>query len=371
MAKNQRAQRGGVGGQALIEGVMMKGPNKTAMAIRKADGSIYKEIIENNKKPPVVFKAPLLRGLYNYISQMAEGYKILMKSADISGFAEEEEPGKFELWLEKTFGSKASTFIFGVAGVLAVILSVFLFMFLPTFLVSQLDKVITLGYFKNILEGVMKIVILVGYLALTARMQEMKRIYQYHGAEHKSIFCYEAGEELTVENVRKQPRFHPMCGTSFLLLVVVVSVLVFSFISWGSPFVRTLIKLACLPITLGLTYEAIRYVSRHDNVFTKILAAPGLWLQRLTTSEPDDSQIEIAIAALKPVLGLDEEVKENEPVGEQVPIQTPVSEFTQEAKATFVEEVREMQDIPKPEDNTLLRDILQENSPEAEKPGDE
>lgn len=309
MSKEQAPKYTSVGGQALIEGVMMQGKERSAMAVRKPDGTIHLETWENKKRKSPIFRTPVFRGLISYFLQMKSGYGTLMKSAEISGFAEEEEPGKFEQFLEKVLGEKAAGAIFWVAGILALVLSLFLFMYLPAFLVSQLSTVVNLGIFRSAIESLIKVAVLVTYLALTARLSEMKRMYQYHGAEHKTIFCYEAGEELTVENVRKQGRLHPMCGTSFLLIILLVGIFVFSFITWGSPLVRTFLKVLLLPVTVGISYELIRYTKLSNNWFTRIVSAPGLWLQKITTNEPTDDQIEVAIASLKAVLPRDDKEK--------------------------------------------------------------
>lgn len=291
-----------IGGQALVEGVMMQGKKGSAMAVRKADGTIYTECWQEEKRDARLFRLPFLRGVFGYFFQMKSGYRTLLKSMEISGALEQEEQSKLELWLEQKFGKRAVDIFMWVAGALSMVLSLFLFMFLPALLVGFLGRWVHLGIFHSFLESMVKVAILLIYLGLTARLADMKRMYQYHGAEHKTIFCYEAGQALTVENVRKQSRFHPMCGTSFLLIILLVGIFVFSFVSWGNPFVRTLIKVALLPVTVGISYEIIRYTKEKQNLLTKILSVPGLWLQKLTTNEPDDSQIEIAIAALELVL---------------------------------------------------------------------
>lgn len=224
-----------------------------------------------------------------------------MKSAEKSAY-DDGEPDKLDLWLNRHFGEKGTAVLTGFASVIAVAAALFLFMALPTFAVRWLNTLISLGVFSSLVEGFIKIAILVGYMAAVSRMKDIHRMFQYHGAEHKTIFCYEAGEELTVENVKKQKRFHPRCGTSFLLIVVIVSVLVTSFVTWNSPWLRVVLKILLLPVVVGISYEIIKLAGRYTNLCTRIISAPGMWLQHLTTQEPDDGMIEVAIASLKPVL---------------------------------------------------------------------
>ncbi len=295
-----------IGGQALIEGIMMRGPEKTAMAVRLPDGNIdisfleFKPIREKYK----ILGWPVIRGVVNFIESMVQGYKALMISADKSGFADLEEETKDEKKQSVGVG-----ILMGVASVLAVILSVFLFMYLPALAFDGLNY-ITKGAVKGfapLFEGVIRIIILVVYMLLVSRMKDIKRVFSYHGAEHKTIFCYESGEELTVENVRKNSRFHPRCGTSFLILMVLVSIVVSFTISFLFPTLRNVtilwvaVKLLTIPLICGLGYELIKACGKYDNALTRIISAPGMWLQRITTAEPDDSMIEIAIAALNEV----------------------------------------------------------------------
>ena len=232
---------------------------------------------------------------------MRLGYKCLMKSADKAGF-DEGEPDKIDLWLNRHFGEKATAVLTGFASVIAVVAAVLMFLILPTFAVKGLDMLLPLGGFASLIEGLIKIAILVGYMAAVSRMKDIHRMFQYHGAEHKTIFCYEAGEELTVENVRRQRRFHPRCGTSFLLIVVIVSVLVTSFVTWSNPWLRVVLKILLLPVVVGISYEIIKLAGRYTNLCTRMISAPGMWLQHITTQEPEDDMIEVAIASLKPVL---------------------------------------------------------------------
>ena len=308
MSKNceKNCKKTSIGGQALIEGVMMRGVGKAAMAVRMPDGTIDVEIQKTKlaKDKSFVFRVPFVRGMFNFIDNMIFGYKYLMKSAEKSGLDMEESESKFDKWLEKHFGDKLMKVVSGVSMVLGVVLAVGLFILAPMGIVWLLEKAVPLGGFKTLIEGLIKIAVFIAYLALVSQTKDIKRVFEYHGAEHKSIACYEAGEELTVENVKKYKRFHPRCGTSFLLIVLIVSILVYSVIqfSWGNLLLRAGLKILLLPVIVGISYEIIKLAGRYDNFFTRILSAPGLWIQRFTTREPDDSQIEVAIASLKPVL---------------------------------------------------------------------
>ncbi len=304
-----------VGGQALIEGVMMRGVDKAAMAVLLPDKTIDVESweITPSKKRNLFFRLPLVRGVVNLIESLVLGYKCLMKSAEKSGMAQEEdeEPGRLEQYLKKKFGDAATTGLFRVtmviATVLAVVLAVGLFIYLPALAARSLGSWLEVGYLQGIIEGVIKIVIFVLYLFLVSRMKDMRRMFQFHGAEHKTIACYEAGEELTPENAKKFKRFHPRCGTSFLLIVLILGIIVFSVVTWDSLLIRTVLKVVLIPVVVGLAYEIIRLAGRYDNIVTRIVSAPGLWLQRITTNEPDEEQLRVAIAAVKPVLPEDRE----------------------------------------------------------------
>ena len=308
MSKNceNTCKRTSIGGQALIEGVMMRGVGKAAMAVRMPDGTIDVEIEKTKltKDKSFVFRMPFVRGIFNFVDNMVFGYKYLMKSAEKSGLDMEESESKFDKWLEKHFGDKLMKVVSGISMVLGVVLAVALFILAPMGIVWLIERVVNLGGFKTLIEGLIKIAVFVAYLALVSRTKDIQRVFEYHGAEHKSIACYEAGEELTIENVKKHKRFHPRCGTSFLLIVLIVSILVYSVIqfSWENLLLRAGLKILLLPVIVGISYEIIKLAGRYDNFFTRILSAPGMWIQRFTTREPDDSQIEVAIASLKPVL---------------------------------------------------------------------
>lgn len=299
-----------IGGQALIEGVMMKGVYKGAMACRLPDGTIDIETWDENngKSAPWYKKTPFIRGSFNFVSSLVAGYKCLMKSAEKQMTEEdsEEEMTKFEKWLTDKLGENLMSVLSGIAMVLGVLISLFLFKFIPTFCTKPLENITVL---RTAAEGILKIAIFIGYLAVTGMSKDIKRTYEYHGAEHKTIACLEAHEELTVANVKKQVRFHPRCGTSFIFISLFTSIFVFCFIplffEFGKAariFMRLGIQLALLPFIIGIAYELIRLAGKKCNTFTKIISAPGLQIQRLTTREPDDSQIEVAIAAIKPCI---------------------------------------------------------------------
>lgn len=321
-----------IGGQALIEGIMMRGPEKTVMAVRKKDGSIEicpREFTDIKAKYPIL-KLPVVRGVAAFIESMVVGYKAMMDSAEISGYLdelEEEEKAKKgeteetseekpeEKKEEKKGNSAIMTVIMVIATVLALILSVGLFIYLPSLLFVWVNGLCgnVLTDFQSLFEGILKITIFLGYMIAVSYMKDIKRVFQYHGGEHKTIFCYEAGLPLTVENVRKQSRFHPRCGTSFMILMLIVSIFVTFILDAIVPslrgvlWLRTIIKLLLVPIICGLGYELIKICGRHDNFLTRIIAAPGLWIQRITVKEPDDSMIEIAIAAMNEVIPEDGE----------------------------------------------------------------
>lgn len=294
---------------------MMRSPQKTAIAVRKENGEIVLKVSENKKPLPVIPKIPILRGLVSFVQSMMLSYSSIMYAADVAmeGIQEEEPPEtEFEKFLTKLFGKTGMAILGAVAMVIGVLLGVGLFFYLPSTLVGFVTGLIpgfdTLGeatrrIVQSVGEGSLKIVIFFCYLLAISRMKDIKRVFQYHGAEHKSIFCYEKGEELTPENAKNFKRFHPRCGTSFLFLTLLVSIFISMFIPAGIPsLLRAGIRILLIPVMMGLAYECIRLAGKYDNVFTRILSAPGLWFQRLTTQEPDEKQLEIAIAALNGVL---------------------------------------------------------------------
>ncbi len=296
-------RRGKIGGEAVLEGIMMKAGRDYSIALRREQDKRIR--ISDHKYTTVrdkyaICRLPIIRGAVNMVESLILSYKVLGISADAWG-VEEEQPSKFELWLERKFGKSVMDFVMVIATVLGLGLGIGLFFFLPMLVTKGADVLLggNLGFLKNVIEGVIRIGIFVLYVWAVSHMNDIRRTFQYHGAEHKTIFCYEAGLDLTVENVRVQSRFHPRCGTSFIFVALIVSVIVASFITWDSLWVRLLIKLPLLPLIVGISFEFIMYAGKHDNLFTKIVSAPGLLMQRMTTKEPDDGQIEIAIAAVK------------------------------------------------------------------------
>ncbi|MBQ1441487.1 MAG: DUF1385 domain-containing protein [Clostridia bacterium] len=308
-SKKQKTKYTSIGGQALIEGVMMRGPKNTAMAVRTPEGKIE---VENVSCPlpserPWIFKIPLLRGMYSFFDSMRVGSKTLMRSAELAGQADdEEELTPFEKKLNDIFGEKLFGALMTLAVFLGMAIAILLFFVVPTACYTGLSMLFPVLkgniLFRSVFEGIFKIVIFVLYIFLCTRMKDMHRVFEYHGAEHKTIFCYEAKQELTVENVRKFRRFHPRCGTSFLIVMLIIGIVVGFCIQTDVIWLRTLIRLACLPLVMGFGYEIIRFCGKHDNILTKILSAPGMWMQHITTFEPDDGQIECAIAAMKAVI---------------------------------------------------------------------
>lgn len=300
--------RTSIGGQALIEGILMRGPEKQAIVVRSKGGLVEKvEELKLIRDRYPILGLPVLRGAVTFVDSMVRGVKALMYSADF--FPEEGEPSKLDLWLEKKFGSeKLQKLVVALAVVLSLGLTIGLFMILPTFLAGLLGRFIPNVVIHNLVESVIKLLIFFGYLLLCSKQKDIQRVFQYHGAEHKTIFCYEAGLPLTVENVRIQPRHHPRCGTSFLFVVIFVSILVSSVVFGIWPItnagLRTLVHLLLLPLVVGITYEFNRWVGRHvqDSKLAQFLTAPGLWMQNFTTNEPDDSMIECAIRSLELVL---------------------------------------------------------------------
>lgn len=312
MAENKScAFRTSIGGQALIEGILMRGPEKQAIVVRDQEGNLVEKVEELRliKDRYPILGLPLIRGTVNFLSSMVNGVKALMYSADFFPEEEAAKPSKLDLWLEKHLkDEKLEKALIALAVVLGVGMSVFLFLVLPTLLTGAI-----LHFFpnfplwgRNVVEGLLKIVIFMFYLIFCSKQKDIYRVFQYHGAEHKTIFCYEAGLPLTVENVRIQPRHHPRCGTSFLFVVIFVSILVSSVVFGIWPmtnaWLRTLVHLALLPLVVGITYEFNRWVGRHDNALTRFLSAPGMWMQNFTTNEPEDGMIEVAIRSIELVL---------------------------------------------------------------------
>ena len=311
MKKEKTQKITSIGGQALMEGIMMRGPLKTTVGVRKSDGSIELEEIEplNLVKKYKILRIPILRGVANMIDSFVTGNKALMMSADKALDGEEvpeEELSKLDIWLDKHFGEKMIGFIMGTAMVIAIIFCIAVFFFVPTFLFNLLASAFPFlnepMIWRSAFEGILRIILFLIYMGFVSMNKDIKRVFQYHGAEHKTIFCYEHGLELNVENVRKQSRFHPRCGTSFIVLMLIVGIIIGLFIPFTNVWLRSSVKLLLLPITVGIGYELIKVCGRHDNVVTRIIAAPGMWMQRLTTKEPKDDMIEVAIAAMEDVI---------------------------------------------------------------------
>lgn len=295
-------RRGKVGGQAVLEGVMMKSGENIAITVRREDGTKVTEVskFSSVRKKCAFFRIPIIRGIVNFIEMMVMSLNTLNKSATMLGVEEEMQETKFEKWLKKHFGKSVMDFIMVVAMVLGVALALFLFIYLPTLFTTLIEKATgDIGLWKGVIEGGIKIVIFIAYLLLVSLMKDIRRTFEYHGAEHKSVFCYEAGEELTVENVKKQSRFHPRCGTSFMFVMILLGIIAGLFVTWDNKLLRVLIKLLLLPLVMGIGYEFLMFAGKHDNIIVRILSAPGLWMQRITTREPDEGQMECAIASLK------------------------------------------------------------------------
>ena len=296
-----------IGGQALMEGIMMVGPQRTVAAFCSEEGQISTEEISVprlTKLYPILGK-PFIRGIFSLIDSFRLGYKALSLSADkLTGGEEEEELSGFDKWLNDHLGEKITGVIMAIASVLGIALAIALFFFLPTVLFNLLEAVAPgeISGWRSIFEGVIRIGIFVGYVVLIGMVPDIKRTFQYHGAEHKTIFCYENDLPLTVENVRKQKRFHPRCGTSFLILMLVIGIFVGFFIPFSNPFLRTFTKLLCIPVIMNVGYEVQKACARHDGWLSRAVTAPGLWMQRLTVKEPDDKMIEAAIAAMEAVI---------------------------------------------------------------------
>jgi uncharacterized protein YqhQ len=362
MSKNKSSctlKKTSIGGQALMEGIMMRGPETTAMAVRNTKGEIVVEKFPTEtKKRAKFFKLPFVRGVFNYIDSMTMGTKCLMRSAEISGLEDAEQDYKLEKQAKKAAKANGTSMeeelaklkdkanesneedsikdeskkakkdssammntVMFFSVLMGIAFSVLLFIVVPSYLYKLLtfalpvlkfeDNLALQSLVKSVFEGILKIAILVGYMALVSLMKDIRRTFMFHGAEHKTIFCYESGLELTVENVRKQNKFHPRCGTSFLILMLLVGIFVSFFIDplflaiFGylpQTIIRVLIKLALLPIIVGVGYELIKVAGRHDNLFTRIISAPGVWLQHVTVLEPTDDMIECAILAVNEVI---------------------------------------------------------------------
>ncbi len=311
MSKYDTKRITSIGGSALIEGIMMRGPKKTTVAVRTGDEEIYTEDLEfvGLTQKYKIFRVPFIRGLGGLIDSMRLSYKALMLSADkaIESVPEEEgEPSRLEKWIDEKLGDKFMKILMAFAAGLGVGLAILLFFVAPS-AIFDLTNYISPQFHdswlaRSIIEGIMRIALFLVYIVVVSQMSDMKRVFMYHGAEHKTIFCYENELPLTVENVRKQRRFHPRCGTSFMVIMIIVGIIIGLFIHIANPFLRSAVKILLLPISCGVGYELIKLCGRHDNKLTRIIAAPGLWAQRITTKEPDDKMIEVAIEAMESVI---------------------------------------------------------------------
>lgn len=309
---------GRVGGSALMEGVMMKSGNDVAMAVRRTDNgkiTVRKKKYKSVKEKSAFLRIPIIRGIVNFVETLILSMGTMTEATELLGIDDMESESKFDKWLTEKLGDKLMKAVSAIAVVLGVALALVLFMWLPSFISDLIFKVedTDFHFASRCVDGALKILIFIAYIGLTSLIPDIKRVYMYHGAEHKSIDCYESGEELTVENVRKHTRFHPRCGTSFMFLVLIVSILVNSLLLWavntifpmapvGERWFIVLVKLIALPLVVGIDYEYVMYAGKHDNFFTKIFSAPGLWMQRITTREPDDSMMEVAICSIKSAL---------------------------------------------------------------------
>ena len=300
----EKSKKTSIGGQALIEGILMRGPRKQAIVVRSPEGIITKvEDLKLLREKYPILAVPFIRGIATFGASMVNGVKALMYSASFFPEEADAQPDKFDLWLEKKFGSeKAQQIVVYVAAVLGILFSVGLFIMLPTFIVSFIPGLKQQYVLRNLVEGLTKMAIFLSYLALVSKMKDIRRVFSYHGAEHKTIWCYEKRLPLTVENVRKQTRLHPRCGTSFLFVVICISIIVGAFIRSDHMLIRMLLHLLFLPIIVGISYELNRWVGGHDNALSRALSWPGMQMQHFTTYEPDDSMIEVAIEALRAVI---------------------------------------------------------------------
>lgn len=306
------AKRCNIGGQALIEGVMMRGVRATAIAVRRPDGGIE---IKCEPTPEIynkkIFKYPIIRGIGALISSMSIGINALAYSAEVAGF-EEEEDSKFDKWVKDKFGEHSNKILTGISIAISLGLAILMFTILPTFISAFLKNVIKSSIMLSFIEGIIKLTLFLGYIYAISKMKDIKRVFEYHGAEHMSIHCLEAGLELTPDNVKKFSPIHERCGTSFLVYFMLLSILLYSFISWSSIAYRVVLKILFLPVIAGLGYELLKFNAGVSSKFMEAISKPGLWLQKITTQPPHTDQIEVAIAALKAVLNFEKDAKGDE-----------------------------------------------------------
>lgn len=306
-----------IGGQALIEGIMMRGPKGNAISVRMPDGTIDTELEQYKpwRNKCRLFRLPIIRGVVSFAESMVTGYKYLMKSADKAMTEEEkeEELSKLDKWLSEHMGEKMMAFVGAVSAVLGIAIAMLIFMYLPTVSVDLFDDYVLknrdIQMFHPLFEGIIRIIIFILYMFIVSKMSTIKRVFMYHGAEHKTIFCYEEGLPLTVENVRKMSRYHPRCGTSFMFVTIIISIFISSVLVLIIPELAEinralwiLIKLLILPLVMGISYEFIKYAGKHENILVKVLSYPGILMQHITTNEPTDDIIEVGIEAMKAVI---------------------------------------------------------------------
>ena len=298
-----------IGGQAVIEGVMMRGKSMYCMAVRNVNTkeiAIEKNPVKSLSNRSKILKMPFIRGIASFIDSLVLGMKIIMKSATLSGLdeeTEEQKKSKLDLWLENKFGEKLTDYIIYFSVFVSIILSIGIFMVLPVWISSFITKFFNISLWGiGVVEGIVRILIFLGYILLISRMRDVQRLFKYHGAEHKTINCFESGDELTIQNVKKHTRLHKRCGTSFLIIVMIVSMVVFMFLRTDNVTLRVLSRIILVPLIAGISYEIIKLAGRCDNIFVKIISAPGMALQKVTTKEPEDEMIETAILSLKGVL---------------------------------------------------------------------
>lgn len=298
-----------IGGQAVIEGVMMRGKSVYCMAVRNVNTkeiSIEKDKVKSLGNKSKILKMPFIRGIASFIDSLVLGMKIIMKSATLSGIDQEEEnekKSKLDIWLENKFGEKLTDYIIYFSVFISIILSIVIFMVLPVWISSFIARFFSISLIGiGVIEGLVRILIFLGYILLISKMKDVQRLFKYHGAEHKTINCFESGDELTIENVKKHTRLHKRCGTSFLIIVMIVSMIVFMFLRTDNVTIRVLSRVILVPLIAGISYEIIKLAGRCDNIFVKIISAPGMALQKVTTKEPEDDMIETAILSLKGVL---------------------------------------------------------------------
>lgn len=309
----------GIGGQAVIEGIMMKNKDEYATAVRKPNGEIEveKETYVSLTERVKLFSLPFVRGVFSFADSMILGMKTLTWSASFFEDDEDVQPGKFELWLDKVFGEKLEGVLMSLVMVFSVVMAIGIFMVLPLVIASVFRKVITSETVMAVIEGIIRIAIFITYIKLVSRMEDIRRTFMYHGAEHKCINCIEHGMELTVDNVRKSSKQHKRCGTSFLLIVMVISILFFMVVRVDTLWLRILSRIVLVPVIAGVSYEFLRLAGRSDSKIVDILSRPGLWMQNLTTKEPDDKMIEVAIRAVETVFDWKAYLAENFPEGQQ------------------------------------------------------